>query len=185
MLTTTISGGTRFFRQMWRPYYEVLAESHLKIETRLPNLFVAGQMNLDGPKRKAQLIARGAGHTESDMILYLPDDQIVFTSDLVFNQMHPYMGQSNPDEWIDYLNYMETLDLTTVITGHGTVCGREGISTIKTYIRTVDQLVQQMIEDNLSIKNVVEIPIPETFENWLLEEFHISNLRFMYNRQTG
>lgn len=170
---------------MWRPFYEVLAESHLKVETRLPNLFVDEQMNLDGPKRKAQLIARGAGHTESDMILYLPDDQIVFTADLVFNQMHPYMGQSNPDEWIDYLNYMETLDITTVIPGHGTVCGREGISTIKTYIRTVDQLVQQMIEDSIPIKNAVEIPIPETYENWYFEEFFISNLRFMYNLQTG
>jgi len=95
------------------------------------------------------------------------------------------MGQSNPDEWIDYLNYMETLDLTTVIPGHGTVCGREGISTIKTYIRTVDQLVQQMIEDNVPLEQIAEIPIPEAYKNWWFEDFFISNLRFMYNRQTG
>lgn len=168
---------------MWRPYYEVLSESHRKVKTRLPNLYLDEQMNLDGPKRRIQLISRGAGHTESDLILYLPDDGIVFTADLVFYEMHPFMGQGFPEEWLKYLTYIENLEVSTVVPGHGAVCGRDGIAAMKAYIRSVDQLAMEMIENHIPIDTVSTIPIPEPFKEWWFEDFFASNLRFMYRNQ--
>lgn len=165
---------------MWRPFYEILAESYLKVQTRLPNLYIEDQMDFDGPDRRICLISRGAGHTESDMILYLPDDQILFAGDLVFYEMHPYMGQAIPHKWMEYLNYMEDLDFNILVPGHGQVCGREGISAMKAYIHSVDSLAQRMISQNFEIERIPKIQIPDPYKTWWFEDFFIINLRFMY-----
>jgi len=165
---------------MWKPYYEVLSESYLKVTTRLPNLFVEDQMNMDGPERRIRLISLGAGHTESDMILHLPDDQILFTADLVFNGMHPYMGQGVPDDWVKYLDYMEELDFNTLVPGHGQVCGKEGILAMKGYIHSVDSLAHTMIDQNMGIERIPEIQVPNPYKTWWFDNFFVSNLRFLY-----
>ena len=165
---------------MWKPYYEVLSESYLKVKTRLPNLLFEEQMNRNGPNRRIRLMSLGAGHTESDMILYLPDDQILFTADLVFNGMHPYMGQGVPDDWVKYLDYMEELDFNILVPGHGQVCGREGISAMKAYIHSVDSLAHTMIGQNIGIEKIQEIQIPDPYKSWWFENFFVPNLRFIY-----
>ena len=170
---------------MWRPYYEVLAESHIKVKTRIPNLFLDEQMNLDGPGRRVQLISKGAGHTESDMILYLPDDGIVFAADLVFYEMHPYLGHGFPDKWLDYLTYLENLEIAKVGPGHGAICGKEGITAMKSYINSIDQLAKEMVQNNIPVTQASTISIPETYKDWWFEEFFHSNLRFMYRNQVN
>lgn len=165
---------------MWRPFYEILAESYLKVQTRLPNLYIEDQMDIDGPDRRIRLISWGAGHTESDMILYLPDDQILFAGDLVFYEMHPYMGQGFPDDWLEYLDYMEELNFNTLVPGHGQVCGKEGISATKSYIRSVDSLAHTMIGQGMEIERIPEIQIPDPYKTWWFEDFFEINLRLMY-----
>lgn len=170
---------------MWRPFYEVLAESHLKVKTRLPNLYFEDHAEFDGPDRKIRLISRGAGHTESDIILYLPDDQVLFAGDLVFYEMHPYMGQGIPDDWMEYLDYMEELDFEIIVPGHGQICGREGITAMKTYINSVDSLARNMIDQDLGIDKVPEIKIPGPYKAWWFEDFFTNNLSFMYRTRNN
>ena len=83
---------------MWRPYYETLAESYEVVETRLPDLFVDHQRTFNGPDRRVLILTRGKAHTESDLILYLPDDQILFSGDIIFNACHPYMAHGSIPE---------------------------------------------------------------------------------------
>lgn len=168
-----------------RPYYEVLAESHLKVRTRLPNLIVEEQMDIDGPDRSVQLISRGTGHTEGDLILFLPDDKIVFTGDLVFYQMHPYVGQGDPEQWIEYLDYLESLGCQTVVPGHGPVCGGEGISAMKAYFHMIDSLANQIINQNTGIEMISEVRIPDPYKTWWFDNLFRSSLRFMYTTKTN
>jgi len=165
---------------MWLPYFQTLAESHLEVRTRIPNLFFEDSMVFDGPHRKVRLLTRGAGHTESDAILFLPDDQVIFTGDLVFEGMHPYMGHGDPASWIAYLDFMESLRFTTLVPGHGEVCGRKGISAMKSYLRDMEMLATEMISDGMTIDQVPEIQIPDAYQDWWFENFFISNLSFMF-----
>ncbi len=73
--------------KLWRAYYQELAESYEKIKTRLPDTYVLEEMSLDGSKRKVRLRDEGAGHTQCDLLLTLPDDSTIFAGDLVFNRI--------------------------------------------------------------------------------------------------
>ncbi len=168
--------------QMWRPYFEILSESHKVVKTRLPNLFVDERKNIDGPMRKVQLFSNGKGHTESDLVLYLPDDQIIFTGDLVFNTCHPYLANGFPEEWKKYLTDLGSLNITSVVPGHGPVGNKEIIAEMRNYIISIEKKAKEIVEDGIPIEELENIEIPEPYKDWWFDIFFVSNLKFMYNK---
>jgi glyoxylase-like metal-dependent hydrolase (beta-lactamase superfamily II) len=167
---------------MWRPYYEILSESHKEVETRLPKVFVDDRQSYDGPDRRVQLTSKGAGHTESDLVLYLPDDQIIFTGDLVFNECHPYMAHGSISGWLDWLVFLQTLDIKVVVPGHGQNGSKELIAAMIKYINKMQGVAMKMQTDNLTLDNVPEIEIPEEYKEWWFDQFFVPNLRFAYQQ---
>jgi glyoxylase-like metal-dependent hydrolase (beta-lactamase superfamily II) len=165
-----------------KPYFEVLSKSHLEIKTRLPDTFVEDEMSLDGPRRKIQLITKGAGHSESDLILYLPDARILFTGDLVFNDAHPYMAQGNLQGWNNWLTFMESLNVEAVVPGHGEVGNANELTEMKIYIKAIKDIARSMIADNIHAGKAGDMEIPDPYKDYWFEAFFISNLKYMHGQ---
>lgn len=166
--------------QMWKPYYETLVNSHLKVKTRLPNLFVDSIQNFDGPKRKIQLISKGQGHTESDLVMYLPDNGVLFTGDLIFNKCHPYVAHGNISKWNAWLDFMDSLEVSTVMPGHGEIGTNELINQMKDYLNDLESSAENLIKENLSIDEPENHSVPDKYEDWWFDRFYMYNLRFVY-----
>ena len=165
---------------MWKPYYEVLTNSHREIKTRLPEMFVDSIQSFDGPKRRIQLISKGPGHTESDLVLYLPDDQILFTGDLVFNSCHPYVPHGSISGWKSWLDFLNSLEVNTVVPGHGETGSKKLIVDMKDYLVQLEYLAQQMIDNGQSIDDIQSVSMKDEYKEWWFERFFPSNLRFAY-----
>jgi glyoxylase-like metal-dependent hydrolase (beta-lactamase superfamily II) len=165
---------------MWRPYYEILSNSHLKVKTRLPDMFVDSILNLNGPKRKIQLISKGEGHTESDLVLYLPDDDILFSGDLIFNRCHPYVPHGNISKWNTWLEFMNSLEVSTIMPGHGQVGSKELIEKMKNYLLDLEVKAEDLVNKNLSIEESDNIAVPDKYKEWWFDRFYEYNLRFAY-----
>ena len=56
-------------------------------------------MTLDLGNRVVELRHVGRGHTAGDVVVWLPDERILFAGDLVEAQAAPYMGDAHVDEW--------------------------------------------------------------------------------------
>lgn len=65
---------------------------------------------------------RGPAHCDGDLILYLPRQKIAFLGDLLFVGRFPWLGDCDLDGWIDRLDYVLSLDIDTVVPGHGGLC---------------------------------------------------------------
>jgi glyoxylase-like metal-dependent hydrolase (beta-lactamase superfamily II) len=113
--------GRRTEDKFWVKYYETLVESQGSYHTVLPDVTFEGKLVLHGPKRGAELIDIGKGHTNSDLILYLPSERIVFTGDLLFVKRHPYLPDGSPDDWLRALERITALGIRTAVPGHGPV----------------------------------------------------------------
>lgn len=163
---------------MWHPYYAVLVESYEKVRTRLPDTFVDDEMSLNGPDRQVLLITRGKGHSESDLVLYLPDDRIVFSGDLLFNDCHPYLADGSLPGLKAWLDYLVSLDAKTVVPGHGNFGPSQIIDEMKDYILSIERLAKEMQEKGLSEEDAGDILIPEQFRDYDFDRFFPMNLAF-------
>jgi cyclase len=99
-----------------------------------PNLTFDRTMTLHRG-REIRLLYLGRGHTDTDVVVYLPKERIVCTGDLM-ESIPSYMGDSYPEEWIATLERLKAIDFDTVMPGHGVVFkGKTKITAFQDYLR--------------------------------------------------
>jgi len=102
-----------------------------------PTMTFPSKMTLYRGGREIQILFLGRGHTDTDIVVYLPKERIVCTGDLMESQIS-YMGDSYPEEWIATLDRLKALDFDTVMPGHGVVFkGKTKIEVFQRYLRDV------------------------------------------------
>ena len=67
-----------------------------------------------------QLVRPGRGNTAGDTFLFLPDERVLLTGDLVTLPC-PFPGTAYFADWIHALDALEARGATTVVPGHGDV----------------------------------------------------------------
>lgn len=68
--------------------------------------------------REIRLLHLGRAHTGGDVVVYLPQERIVFTGDMMLPSLS-YMGDGHVDEWPATLDALKALDFEWVLPGHG------------------------------------------------------------------
>jgi cyclase len=102
-----------------------------------PNLTFESTMTLIRGGREIRLVYLGRGHTDTDVVVFLPKERIVCTGDLM-ESIVSYMGDSYPEDWIATLERLKALDFDTVMPGHGVVfTGKAKITAFQKYLRDV------------------------------------------------
>lgn len=85
----------------------------------LPSSLVAAHAELDLGGRTVQLTHPGRGHTDHDLVVYVPDGDVVFAGDLVEQGAPPDFDDAFPLEWPDTVTRLLELGAGTVVPGHG------------------------------------------------------------------
>jgi glyoxylase-like metal-dependent hydrolase (beta-lactamase superfamily II) len=63
----------------------------------------------------------GPAHTPEDLVIYLPQEKVLFAGDLVFRNRIPYVGQADSRQWIRTLDTLLAFDAAVILPGHGPV----------------------------------------------------------------
>lgn len=98
------------------------------------------------------LTATDRGHSEGDVFVYLPEDDVLFTSDLFFNDVAGYMGDANFQDWITTLEIMSSISVKTVVPGLGAVTNNDGIIRFQRFFREFSTEVLRLIEKGLDVE---------------------------------
>jgi len=115
-----------------RQQREYLAEI-ASLEPLLPDLTFDKSMILHRPGRDIVLLFLGRGHTSGDVVVYLPQQKVVATGDLLHGWM-PFMGDSYPPEWVATLDALDKLDFDHIVGGHGAVKPRSHLRFFRNYL---------------------------------------------------
>lgn len=171
--------------KMWLGYYEAIKESFSDYKITLPNSILIDTMKIKGSEREAILFTRGKAHTESDIVLWLPEEKILFSGDILFVDCHPWLGDGSVIEWIEYLKELKLLNPIKIIPGHGPVGTTEQIDLMISYIGTIIQIVDDAIEKNLTEEEIAATQIPNAFINWWFSRFFVPNISILYDKRTN
>ena len=133
------------FREKGRPYLEmfrgmggVVAEQLEGVEFVDPHVVYDGAADLDLGGKVVQLRTWGPAHSRGDQTVWLPEERVLFTGDLVENRFFPIFSPYDADvdggRWIGVLDELERLGLGIVVPGHGEVADAGAISAVREYL---------------------------------------------------
>jgi glyoxylase-like metal-dependent hydrolase (beta-lactamase superfamily II) len=70
-------------------------------------------------RRRVDLIHLGHGHTAGDVVLWLPEDRVMFAGDLVEHGATPYCGDAHLRDWPRTLDKIATMAPAKLLPGRG------------------------------------------------------------------
>jgi glyoxylase-like metal-dependent hydrolase (beta-lactamase superfamily II) len=78
--------------------------------------------------REVELLHLGHGHTDHDLVVHVPDAEVMVAGDLVEIGAPPQFGDAYPYQWPSTLAAFEAFDATVVVPGHGAVTDQAGVA---------------------------------------------------------
>ena len=169
--------------QLWLGYYQSMKSSHAEYKLTLPDYLVDDSLSLKGKKRSVQLISKGGGHSESDMIMWLPAEKILFAGDLVFIGFHPWFGEADIPGWLSYLQYMKRLGPAVVVPGHGEVGKSADIDEMSGYLTSVETILAEMVRNKFPVNRIGAIHVPEKYNSLYFRNFFTPGLTLQYQKK--
>ncbi len=118
-----------FLREIFGPF------TFEGIEHVPPTSTFDGHLELHVGDRTVHLLELGPAHTRGDVVVHVPDADVVFTGDLVFHGGHPIVWAGPIVHWITACDRMLDLEATTVVPGHGPLSDRSCIEAQRDYFR--------------------------------------------------
>lgn len=104
-------------------------------------------------------------HSEGDVFVYLPEDGVLFTSDLLYHNIAGYMGDATFRDWVISLDLLAGIDARYVVPGLGDVTNKDGILRFQTYFRAFTTEVLRLIGKGLDVEAAKrQFSLPE-YEN--------------------
>ena len=84
-----------------------------------PTLTFTGRMTLWLGRLEVQLLQLGRGHTKGDTVVWLPQERVLFSGDLVEFDATPYAGDAYFQDWPQTLDRIAALQPDKLVPGRG------------------------------------------------------------------
>ena len=84
-----------------------------------PTITFSGRMTLWMGKLQVQILQLGRGHTKGDTVVWLPQDKVLFSGDLVEFDATPYAGDAYFQDWPRTLDNLAALKPERLVPGRG------------------------------------------------------------------
>ncbi len=123
-------------------YSNALVDAQRGNEILEPDITFEDSLQIELGELKFEMIYFGKCHSNSDILIYIPELKILFTGDLVFKYGRPsivYPQSDEKEKWIRAINWIEKRipEIETVITGHGVILTTEDIKSFNQKIMEI------------------------------------------------
>jgi glyoxylase-like metal-dependent hydrolase (beta-lactamase superfamily II) len=107
------------------------------IDVVTPTTTFDGRLSVSVGGREVRLYDAGPAHTAGDLIVHVPDADVVFAGDLLFIGSTPIMWAGPLQTWIDACDTILALAPSVVVPGHGPVTDADGVLAVRSYLAFV------------------------------------------------
>lgn len=123
---------------LWRYLHELNGDFMFEdIALPQPNRTFTGSLDVAIGDVTVRLVDVGAAHTEGDTFVWVPEDEVLYSGDLLFSGIHPVMWGGPIENWIAACRAMEELRPRVVVPGHGPLMDVEEIAGFRAYLEYV------------------------------------------------
>ena len=110
------------------------------------------------------------GHSGTDIIVRVPEQNVVYTGDLLFSGWYPvcFDEKATISGWRATLAKFASFDKDTIfVPGHGQICGQEGIAVLREVFDDIAAQAEKMFKAGVPVQEASErYVVPEKFKNF-------------------
>jgi cyclase len=129
-------------------------------QARMPDITFSERLILNKGTREIHVMY-GGGHSPATCMVYLPEDRLLFSGDVVYHDMHPTMTQAQTKKWLVALNQVRKMAVDMIVPGHGVPCGKEATYPLSDYIRNMRATVRRNFQAGRSKSDTSSTVISE------------------------
>ena len=117
---------------------------------RLPNQTFRDRLTLHLGGKEIQILHLGRAHTRGDSVIFVPQDRIVYLSELYFAEQFLFINDGYGLDWLRALDTIAALDADIFVPGHGPIPAdpretRQGLGRFRQLLVDVRDAVQKEI----------------------------------------
>jgi glyoxylase-like metal-dependent hydrolase (beta-lactamase superfamily II) len=150
-----------------------------------PTRTFEGRLDVTVGDKRVELRQVGPAHTRGDILVHVPDDRTVFTGDILFIEGHPIIWVGPIGNWIDACNYMLSLNVETVVPGHGPITDNRGIEAVRDYLTYVRDEARKRFDADMPVyEAALDISLAD-YDSWGDAERIVINVATLYKEFSG
>jgi glyoxylase-like metal-dependent hydrolase (beta-lactamase superfamily II) len=136
---------------------------------------IDGRLEVEVGDRRLVFLFSGPGHTDGDLMLYLPDEKILLAGDLLSVGALPYMEDATSAEWLRRLDEMTSLGAEVFVPGHGAPGTSEDRDRFRGYLATLRRMVEPIAKGGTQMDLVNQLRVPQAYETWEAQDLWFPN----------
>lgn len=124
--------------------------------------------------KQIHVLHLGRAHTGGDLVVYLPEDKIMFMSEAYLHRIFPAMRSAFPSEWVEMIEMAQAMDVEMYVPGHGFVDHpsilADELELFQGAIRLVIDQARQLHEEGYGVEDAQQQAFFGDLEEWSLRE---------------
>lgn len=122
----------------------------------------------------------GKAHSDGDMTMYVAQDKVLFSGDIIFEGRIPFVGGADTKQWLDSLRGLQTTELAALVPGHGPAADQpaEAIARTVDYLAYLREVMGAAVDEMQDFASAYAAADWSRFEN--LPAFAAANRRNAY-----
>ena len=104
-------------------------------------------------------------HTKDDLIVYLPDEKVIFTGDIIMNQRVTSNRDGSVIGTLKAIDLINSYDWNTLIAGHGTITDKKATDFTTKYFTLLKTRVLEAIEAGITADEISKVVIMDDFKD--------------------
>jgi glyoxylase-like metal-dependent hydrolase (beta-lactamase superfamily II) len=116
------------------------------VKPRPPDILFDHEAKLDLGGVTVRMVWLGPAHTKGDNNIFVVEDGVLFTGDVVINRFFPIFPDADASgkNWLSILDQLDEFHPRTIVPGHGEVGDASLISKERTYLKAVQTRVAEL-----------------------------------------
>lgn len=159
------------------------------LEVRPPDTTFTGTLTLHSDDRTVQLRPVGPAHTRGDVVVWLPEDGVLFAGDIAFAGGQPFLAEGSLAGYVDALDAVRALAPEVLVPGHGPVRRGGEVTALLDDLTEYAAFVTAVARDGHAAgRTPLEAALANAnnpFARWLDPERLVGNLHRAYSELDG
>ena len=136
------------------------------------------EYDIDAGNIHLRLIHTG-GHTPESIVVWLPEEKLLFSGDLLFVGRAPFMASvTNFNTLVKALKWLSALGAEVIVPGHGPLCDEIEVQAQLNYLDTTWKIIKSHVENGQSLTAIRKDPALPFMEGRNFER----NIEWIYKR---